>query len=1445
MADYNANIKVNADTRQAESQLKKLESSLDKLSNFSANINLKSAQQQFKDIGTSLKGIGERGALGGIALASGKATAAIGGLGAKFGVLGAAAASAGAAVNTALGGVPGIITDILSQVGNIPNAFGLAAVAALAFAPQLLKASSAATALGAAVDKAVGKQTTEKIAGVADSIGQLNFKLEAAEASFKSLLSGSTLNQLNAQLKDAVFQTGEFQSSTQDAVTAAEQLVAVQKEQRKEQKAITDLIRQAQGLQPQDVRDTEVARRVSLLKSREVQQEKDLKIQNQINVELAEYERLATQVANETKQWANNLDRIARSSKAGVLGSRSQIQSRIQEFRENQRSVEIARERSAQLLGGQYSLQQLPAGKELLPGGRTETASPQFRSLLNEQARIRQTAATALERSEKTLIGLQAQTLRTEKDITAAKREQKAIDERSVEIIREQNALLLKQISLERRKPVAALTPTQRVSSGVLDPESLRADRLRRVEQGRDLQNRRKESLSNAVIGGAFPLLFGQGPGAALGGGLGGAAGGFAGGQFGFGLSLIGTAVGQAVDTLITKTTELGGALLSVSSTFDTLKERSLISTREREKELQVIQDAGAFATANAAAQEELYKIIGVSGVSSLRELGSETDRLNRTWAELSVQLQAVVAGPLADLASKLNEFFKPIAQAGRAENLRQDLSPTNQRRFDQELGRLSAKGTYQPSGQLNRPQLEALAQFKPEEFQAALDKFGKVRVNADIKFDFKQVREEALQGLQKSLEALDISKSLSQQINTAAREQQDLDKQRTDLVRTYEENIGALRDRIEREIESKRFAALEKENQTLNTQSQIRIRELQLANQTSIAGAGVGLRPELEQTAKEVESLVASFTEKQLSAEQEAARIKRDAALEVQKIDSNAAQLKAGIEKEISRLNIETARRVADINEQVRRRNQDFDSNRFNLEKRIAQIQLKNNEILASQQLEAAKSNLVAAQNAGDAQGAAYSKTFVDIYSQQLAIVKQGQQDIANLSAPRPLRGVGAVGGGGVSAAGLDAATAQYRAAVENYVAAELRLNELDVVQSAQEFAQGITNIANKADSLLISIQTKQNDAEQERLRYIQLVNAGLTDTVAQKVIELETNKSIAVAIFDTAIAQLDSKIIAGEVTEQVSKQNAEYRKQIKILQDRKAALAGQFGGFNADTGVATGEVQQAIAAEPGKQIQDFIAKTRAELNDLEAVAIRVSIGIGDAVANSITSGLVGLVEGTTSAKQVFADFLKSFGTILIQESQKIIAAYIAIGIARIFAGFAGASTSAGGPNPGGIPSTGNVTAPSVNGFDVGSIANVAAEGAYWSGGFKAFADGGLVTAPTLGLIGEGGEPEYIIPASKMRGAMGRYASGSRGASVLPNSGEQGGPDTGSTAATTQPIDVRYSIERINSVDYVTNDQFQRGLAQAAQQGAVQGERRALRTLSNSPANRRRIGLG
>jgi hypothetical protein len=47
------------------------------------------------------------------------------------------------------------------------------------------------------------------------------------------------------------------------------------------------------------------------------------------------------------------------------------------------------------------------------------------------------------------------------------------------------------------------------------------------------------------------------------------------------------------------------------------------------------------------------------------------------------------------------------------------------------------------------------------------------------------------------------------------------------------------------------------------------------------------------------------------------------------------------------------------------------------------------------------------------------------------------------------------------------------------------------------------------------------------------------------------------------------------------------------------------------------------------------------------------------------------------------------------------------------------------------------------------------------------AFATGGVVSRPTLAMVGEGGQ-EYIIPASKMAAASANYLAGSRGASVL-----------------------------------------------------------------------------
>lgn len=54
---------------------------------------------------------------------------------------------------------------------------------------------------------------------------------------------------------------------------------------------------------------------------------------------------------------------------------------------------------------------------------------------------------------------------------------------------------------------------------------------------------------------------------------------------------------------------------------------------------------------------------------------------------------------------------------------------------------------------------------------------------------------------------------------------------------------------------------------------------------------------------------------------------------------------------------------------------------------------------------------------------------------------------------------------------------------------------------------------------------------------------------------------------------------------------------------------------------------------------------------------------------------------------------------------------------------------------------------------------------------GIPQFAEGGVVDRPTLAMVGEGGEREYIIPESKMGRAAAAYLGGARGAAVMGSS--------------------------------------------------------------------------
>ena len=130
-----------------------------------------------------------------------------------------------------------------------------------------------------------------------------------------------------------------------------------------------------------------------------------------------------------------------------------------------------------------------------------------------------------------------------------------------------------------------------------------------------------------------------------------------------------------------------------------------------------------------------------------------------------------------------------------------------------------------------------------------------------------------------------------------------------------------------------------------------------------------------------------------------------------------------------------------------------------------------------------------------------------------------------------------------------------------------------------------------------------------------------------------------------------------------------------------------------------------------------------------------------------------------------------------------------------------------------------------------------------------RGYAEGGYVTRPTNAVIGEAGESEYVIPASKMNRAMQRYSAGVRGEAVTAGavgagsttnanySSQQnmyyGGGGT-SVNITTGPV------IRMDNRDYVTMADMQRGMAAAANAGQAN----IMRQMQRSYTARRSMGL-
>ena len=348
----------------------------------------------------------------------------------------------------------------------------------------------------------------------------------------------------------------------------------------------------------------------------------------------------------------------------------------------------------------------------------------------------------------------------------------------------------------------------------------------------------------------------------------------------------------------------------------------------------------------------------------------------------------------------------------------------------------------------------------------------------------------------------------------------------------------------------------------------------------------------------------------------------------------------------------------------------------------------------------------------------------------------------------------------------------------------------------------------------------------------------------------EVKRAADIAAASADRVRALEEQTLLSSALTEEEQKQ---FERQIEIanLLENKAGLSKDQLRRELEATLALYDQQDATEAivkaneQRKKDAEDFAAleKKRAEelkkaqeadpgyqmkqqLEELLKVENQVAAG-ATAIGNAFSNSLKSVINGSKSAEQALADMMASVAEHFLDMAAKIIAQQLAMILYGTIMKALGVSL------PGGAPDAGDA-------MDGGGVLPMFAN----PGETMPFAQGGYVSGPTRALVGEGGESEYIIPESKMRESMARYSRGARGSSVIPDSGVSGTSGEGGGTAVAAPIDVRYTVERINSVDYVTADQFQAGMRQAANEGAKQGEQKTLKRLQMSSGTRKRLGM-
>ena len=163
--------------------------------------------------------------------------------------------------------------------------------------------------------------------------------------------------------------------------------------------------------------------------------------------------------------------------------------------------------------------------------------------------------------------------------------------------------------------------------------------------KGRPGGNRFATAGQSAIISGAFPLLFGQGPLIGAAGALGGGLGSLVGGQMGgFAGGLAATSIATPLQQFAIEAGKLGQALNPATKNVEALTVALGVTGTEFEKQLETLKKLGDEEAAFEAARQKMIDLVGSDGVNALSKFGQGMTELGNNFARIMTLMRTSFA---------------------------------------------------------------------------------------------------------------------------------------------------------------------------------------------------------------------------------------------------------------------------------------------------------------------------------------------------------------------------------------------------------------------------------------------------------------------------------------------------------------------------------------------------------------------------------------------------------------------------------------------------------------------------------------------------------------------------------------------------------------------------------------------------------------------------------